>query len=281
MRPIAYTNFTYTAVDVSSTVQPGPATGSIIPGGRSDLWETVATVTCTITNTGRVAGAEAAQLYIGLPSSAPPSPPRQLRGFTKLALQPQQSGQAKFNLRRRDLSYWDVPSQEWVVPKGDFKLFIGASSRDIRLSATLSAGSASLSSQSIIQAEAYTSYNDVRTETCGDAGGGIDVGYINTGSWLGYSKVDFGTQGATKFTARVASATKAAFASIDLVLDNRTNPPIASIPVPMNTGGWQSYVTLNASLAAVTGVHNVYLNFQGPQGPSGVGLVNVNWFQFN
>ncbi|KAK7720120.1 glycoside hydrolase 3 [Diaporthe eres] len=86
---------------------------------------------------GSVAGAEVSQLYLTLPSGAPAAPPKQLRGFTKLSLQPGASGTATFNLRRRDLSYWDVASQNWVVPKGDFGISVGASSRDLRLTGSI------------------------------------------------------------------------------------------------------------------------------------------------
>lgn len=97
------------------------------------MWENVATVTVNVKNTGGVAGAEVPQLYITLPSSAPSTPPKQLRGFAKLKLAPNASGTATFNLRRRDLSYWDTARQNWVVPSGEFGVSVGASSRDIRL----------------------------------------------------------------------------------------------------------------------------------------------------
>ncbi|GAB1318409.1 glycoside hydrolase 3 [Madurella fahalii] len=134
---LSYTNFTYSDITVTSTATAGPATGSTIPGGRADLWETVATVTAKVTNSGGVAGAEVPQLYITLPSSAPQTPPKQLRGFAKLKLEPGASGTATFNLRRRDLSYWDVGRQNWVVPSGNFGVSVGASSRDIRLTGTI------------------------------------------------------------------------------------------------------------------------------------------------
>ncbi|KAL2132044.1 hypothetical protein VTI74DRAFT_4273 [Chaetomium olivicolor] len=136
---LSYTNFTYSniAVSPSSTLKSGPAIGTTIPGGAADLWESVATVTATITNSGGVAGAEVAQLYISLPASAPSAPPRQLRGFAKLRLEPGASGTATFKLRRRDLSYWDVGQQQWVVPQGAFTVVIGASSRDPRLTGSI------------------------------------------------------------------------------------------------------------------------------------------------
>ena len=85
-------------------------------------------------------GAEVAQLYIGFPDSAPETPPRQLRGFQKLLLPAGKSDTASFELTRRDISYWDVVSQKWVVPEGEFKVFVGASSRDVRLDGKFTVG---------------------------------------------------------------------------------------------------------------------------------------------
>jgi beta-glucosidase len=73
-------------------------------------------------------------LYIGFPSSAPETPVRQLRGFVKETLKAGETKQIQFELRRKDLSYWDKSSSKWVVPKGDFQVEVGASSRDMRLS---------------------------------------------------------------------------------------------------------------------------------------------------
>ena len=114
----------------------GPATGDIIPGGRSDLWEPVATVTVTVANAGEVDGAEVAQLYVGFPESAA-TPPRQLRGFEKLFLKAGESATASFPLARRDLSYWDIVAQEWRIPAGEFTLSAGFSSRDLKADTTI------------------------------------------------------------------------------------------------------------------------------------------------
>ncbi|KAK7189677.1 Beta-glucosidase cel3A [Paraphaeosphaeria sporulosa] len=127
---LSYTNFTYDALTVTGAPTAGPATGAKAPGGPADLFETVATVTAKITNSGGVAGAEVPQLYIGYPASAN-APPKQLRGFNKLNLAVGASGTATFKLRRRDLSVWD--GGRWVVPSGEFGVFVGASSRDLRL----------------------------------------------------------------------------------------------------------------------------------------------------
>ncbi|RKH10079.1 glycosyl hydrolase, partial [Corallococcus sp. CA041A] len=75
-------------------------------------------------------------LYVGFPASAG-TPPRQLRGFEKLPLAAGDSTATTFELRRRDISVWDTAAQEWTVPAGEFNITVGASSRDLRLSTTL------------------------------------------------------------------------------------------------------------------------------------------------
>ncbi|KAI0187803.1 glycoside hydrolase family 3 protein [Astrocystis sublimbata] len=133
---LSYTNFTYSDVAVAGTPTSGAATGDIIPGGRADLWETVATVTATVANSGSVEGAEVAQLYVGFPASAN-APPKQLRGFEKTLLEAGASAPVSFKLLRRDISVWDSTQQNWVIPAGEFTFFVGSSSRDVRLTAKL------------------------------------------------------------------------------------------------------------------------------------------------
>lgn len=135
---MSYTTFEYAdiVVTLAPDVTSGPATGDIVPGGRQDLWEPAASVTVQITNSGEVNGSEVAQLYVGFPASIEAAP-KQLRGFAKLPLAPGASETQTFELRRRDLSYWDAGMQNWVLPGGEFNISIGASSRDIRQFATL------------------------------------------------------------------------------------------------------------------------------------------------
>lgn len=136
---LSYTTFNYSStVSVeSSSLKSGYATGDKAVGGREDLWDIVATAKTSISNTGSVPGAEVAQLYISFPDAAG-EPVRQLRGFNKTTIQPGESADVTFNLRRRDLSVWSVAGQEWEVVKGEYTLYIGASSRDFKATATLS-----------------------------------------------------------------------------------------------------------------------------------------------
>lgn len=157
---LSYTTFGYSGLTLSS-ISTSPGSSTLAPGGISNLWDIVATVSATVTNTGSVTGSEVAQLYIGLPSSAPASPPKQLRGFTKLPLAPGASGTATFALRRKDLSYWDIVTQKWVLPTGAFTIYIGSSSRDIRLTGTISSSGSTISS--VILSSSTTSATVSRT----------------------------------------------------------------------------------------------------------------------
>ena len=121
---LSYTSFSYSAPSIQSIDLSAGSHRTL-----DELFAPAATVTCTIRNTGEVVGAEVAQLYLGIPDS----PPRQLRGFDKVRLGPGEAGVARFELTRRDLSVWDVETQRWVVQEGSYGVFVGASSRDVRL----------------------------------------------------------------------------------------------------------------------------------------------------
>lgn len=84
-------------------------------------------VTATITNTGNRAGSDVAQLYVADPPSAG-EPPRQLEGFQKVTLQPGRSTTVNFMLDGHALSYFDDAANGWVLPDGEFHLYIGDSS---------------------------------------------------------------------------------------------------------------------------------------------------------
>ncbi|KAF2424833.1 glycoside hydrolase family 3 protein [Tothia fuscella] len=87
-------------------------------------------IIATITNSGKVAGAEVAQLYLSFPANGKVDhAPWQLRGFKKVMLKPGESKTVSFELRKKDVSYWDVGSQSWVVVGGDIKAKVAGSSR--------------------------------------------------------------------------------------------------------------------------------------------------------
>jgi beta-glucosidase len=146
---LSYTTFSVSNLQVSKTggmvAAYPPSLGSkpAPPGGNAALYDVVATVQVDVKNTGNVAGAAVPQLYVGFPADpdgdSSPTPVKVLRGFEKTdSLKPGQSVTVKFDLRRKDLSAWDVVKQQWGIPSGDFKIWAGQSSRDLPLTDTLS-----------------------------------------------------------------------------------------------------------------------------------------------
>jgi len=86
-----------------------------------------------ITNAGERAGAEIAQLYVSDLRAGAPRPPRELKGFAKVRLEPGESRAVSFRLGWRDLAYFDQEASAWTVEPGVFQVQVGASSRDLRL----------------------------------------------------------------------------------------------------------------------------------------------------
>jgi beta-glucosidase len=95
-------------------------------------------VTFTVRNLGATGGAEIAQAYLGPPENAPvPVAPKSLAGFERIQLASGRSADANIHVSERQLSYWSVEKHAWALPPGPRRIYIGASSRDFRLSGTL------------------------------------------------------------------------------------------------------------------------------------------------
>ena len=95
------------------------------------------TLRVTVTNTGDRAGSEVVQVYTSLPGSAVVRAPRELKGFAKVALAAGESREVAVLVRREDLAYWDTRIGAWVVEPGTYAVEVGASSRDIRSTASV------------------------------------------------------------------------------------------------------------------------------------------------
>jgi beta-glucosidase len=135
---LTYTTFTYEGLKWNITAEGAnasalPPLSPVTQGGPESLWDILAIVQADVKNTGAVAAPEVPQLYVGIPNA----PAKQLRGFEKIPLQPEESKTVSFPLTRRDLSIWDVVQQNWVLQKGEYKIYVGASSRDVRLTGSL------------------------------------------------------------------------------------------------------------------------------------------------
>jgi beta-glucosidase len=112
---LSYTSFGYTNMKV-------------IPGKQ------MATVFCTITNNGKVAGFEVVQVYVKDNVSTLRRPEKELKGFEKVFLQPGQSKTVTIVLKKDAFEYYDDLKQQWVLEPGRFTILAGSSSKDLRAS---------------------------------------------------------------------------------------------------------------------------------------------------
>jgi beta-glucosidase len=91
------------------------------------------TVTCQVTNTGKVAGSDVVQLYVACNDSKIIRAEQELKGFEKVFLGPGESKEVSFTLSKRDFAYYNTASSIWHVESGDYEIRVGASSQGIHL----------------------------------------------------------------------------------------------------------------------------------------------------
>ena len=93
-----------------------------------------AEISFKIKNIGDFTAKETAQVYIGDPVCSVMRPPKELRAFEKVELKSGETKEVKLNIGANDLSFYDESISDWKLEKGEFIVYVGASSRDIRLS---------------------------------------------------------------------------------------------------------------------------------------------------
>ena len=85
-----------------------------------------------VTNTGKIAGAEVVQLYICDKKASVPRPEKELKGFSKVYLQPGETKEVAITINKDALSFYCPEKQQWVAEPGVFEAVIAASAEDIR-----------------------------------------------------------------------------------------------------------------------------------------------------
>lgn len=96
------------------------------------------TVSLEVENTGKVQGSEVVQVYISDPESSLPRPVKELKGFTKVALEAGEKKTVSVSLDREAVGFYDDRRGSWVAEKGKFEMVVAASSVDVRLTGELS-----------------------------------------------------------------------------------------------------------------------------------------------
>jgi len=113
---LSYTTFSYSDITLNKT--------TINADGKLNA-------TVTLTNTGKLAGQETAELYIRDMIGSVTRPLKELKGFQKVFLQPGESKTISFTIGTDDLKFYDI-NMKYTYEPGDFKLFIGTSSQDVK-----------------------------------------------------------------------------------------------------------------------------------------------------
>jgi hypothetical protein len=120
----------------------------------------------------------------------------------------------------------------------------------------------------IVEAESYLWMQGVQTENTSDGGGGMNVGYIDTGDWMSYREVTITSTGAYRVEYRVACGSSGGI----LQLEKAGGTQVYGTVTIQNTGGWQNWQTV---------AHTVNLT----AGPNAFGIKaivggwNINWFR--
>ncbi|KAL7413745.1 glycoside hydrolase superfamily [Mrakia frigida] len=143
---LSYTSFTYSPIwqrslPTKTRILEDEIERDLIDRGQGSsirewLHEPRWEINLEVKNEGAVAGHEVVQLYVAFPKDCG-EPPKALKGFERIYVQPGLLELVNFKLSYYDLSIWDVLTQRWIKPKGKFRLLVGASSRDIRSEAVL------------------------------------------------------------------------------------------------------------------------------------------------
>lgn len=94
-------------------------------------------VRCSVRNVGDRAGRAVVQLYLGMADSVVARPPREFKGVATAALEPGADAAIEMDVPRGELAYWHRGLDDWAVEGGEYRVDVGFSSRDIRLSATV------------------------------------------------------------------------------------------------------------------------------------------------
>ena len=114
---LSYTTFKYG--------RPSLSAESLSAGGKL-------TLTVSVTNTGKRAGKEIVQLYIGDDEASADRPRKELKDFAKVELQPGETKTVSFDITTEALQFWSDKTHSWTAEPGGFKAYVCASETDVR-----------------------------------------------------------------------------------------------------------------------------------------------------
>ncbi|MDA4887580.1 glycoside hydrolase family 3 C-terminal domain-containing protein [Streptomyces sp. MS2A] len=215
-------------------------------------------VSFTVTNTGETAADEVAQLYVRAEAPSVPRPRRELLAHRRFTLAPGASTRVAFEVPLSALAFWDVAHGRWRLEPGPYALLVGASSKDVRLSTTVTVDGEPAAPRPVgergLEAADFDEQSGTeivdRTKAAGDA---VMPTAGGTGELL-YRSCDFGA-GVTRTTLSVAGT-----GTVEMSLDGG---PWTAAPSPAApTAGPYDYTELDGAFTA-GGVHDLRIRLRG------------------
>jgi len=250
---LSYTNFLYDNIKLSHKISR--------PNDNIDI-------TFSIKNIGNILSDEVVQLYVHCENSRVIRPIKELKGFKRISLKPNEVKNVTLRLNINDLSFWDVTQDKFTIEKGNYILMVGSSSQDIRLKSKLFIDGEVIPSRDltkVTRAENYDDYCNVILHECKE--GGTCVYPTKENSWICFKNVNINHFNSIEF--RVNCESNNTF--IDILLDSIDGISISSISV-INTGNNKKWCSQTVPITALSGVHDVYLKFSGN--------LKLSWFLF-
>ena len=115
---LSYTDFSYSNLKIDQN--------SFINDGTIKI-------VLSVQNTGKIKGDEIVQLYVHDVESSVDRPIKELKGFKRITLKPEEKQVVSFELNRNSLAFYNAKEKKWIVEPGQFEIIVGSSSKDIRL----------------------------------------------------------------------------------------------------------------------------------------------------
>ena len=235
-------------------------------------------VIADITNTGKVAGDEVAQLYVHAQSSPVSRPIKELKSFKSIHLEPGQTASVSFKLKHDALSYYDENSRTFMVEDGKMDILLGSSSKDIRLNSQIDVSGGTVGTTyrqdpfAITEAENFENKSStVQVAHCTE--GGQCITSLSNNSFVVYKNFDFSTE-ALQLDASLSSLTDGP-SSMQVVLDSLSGQTAGTVKI-VRTGSTDTYKIQSCTLSGVTGIRDVYLIFKTNAASAG----KLNWIRF-
>ncbi|TLS53459.1 carbohydrate-binding protein [Paenibacillus antri] len=225
----------------------------------------VVTVRFRVMNNSDVAGEEVPQLYARALRSRVKRPNKELHGFRRIALAAGESAEVTFELKAADLAFWDVTRDRYCVESGEYEVMVGASSADIRLTASFAIDGETVPPRDLYRATSAANYDDYAGVFIGEGPNGGDCVVVDdpsAGAWIRFDDVELGEGAGANGVELVAAA--AAPAAFEVRLDAPDGPIAASGTVEGAEGAKPAWRAFAAAATGASGRRSVYVTLRGP-----------------